>query len=314
MLRNPEDYVAAPYTDSDLEQMERFEGSAKKLTKEQKEGLEKIKEFQKQLEKDRKVFKYSGPHQPGSDYVKDAKKQFEKQEREINQLKTGLGSLDYLSDTKMLDGKQYDPESPLHYVEADVTTLAALEAQKDGDIRDAEAAKIADKRRQDLVSLIDLLSGNMSYTLAENALVVKAASKYAVVSDKNGRLKLASIANNNRNGVAIVSLDAADAVIRELRAGKNLKEAFLDGMQASTDRAIKENLRKDGWQKFKQVERNETEQDLTKLYTDEEVDKAWGKSGYEFGDNNELIHYLIRDGLLPDRRVKNTAFEKRLLN
>jgi hypothetical protein len=310
MLRNPEDYVAAPYTDSDLEQMERFEGSAKKLTKEQKEGLEKIKEFQKQLEKDRKVFKYSGPHQPGSDYVKDAKKQFEKQEREINQLKTGLGSLDYLSDTKMLDGKQYDPESPLHYVEADVTTLAALEAQKDGDIRDAEAAKIADKRRQDLVSLIDLLSGNMSYTLAENALVVKAASKYAVVSDKNGRLKLASIANNNRNGVAIVSLDAADAVIRELRAGKNLKEAFLDGMQASTDRAIKENLRKDGWQKFKQVERNETEQDLTKLYTDEEVDKAWGKSGYEFGDNNELIHYLIRDGLLPDRRVKNTAFEK----
>jgi hypothetical protein len=96
------------------------------------------------------------------------------------------------------------------------------------------------------------MGNNPSYTVAENALVAKAAAKYAVLSDKTGRLKLAEIAPNNRHNVAVVSLDAADAVIRELRAGKNLKQAFLDGLQKNADQAAKDNQRKDGWQKFEQ--------------------------------------------------------------
>jgi len=304
MLRNPEDYVAAPYTLRDLMRKNAV------LTKEQETAIAKIKELRNQLAKDEAAYRDGEPYDEDSEHFKEITKQLEKQQREIDVLETKVGSLDYLSDTKMSDGKQYDENNPLHYVEADAQTFASLKAQSDSFLRDREARAIRDKRRQDLISLIDLLSGNMSYTLAENALVAKAASKYAVVSDKNGRLKLASIANNNRNGVAIVSLDAADAVIRELRAGKNLKEAFLDGMQASADRAIKENSRKEGWQKFNQTERGETEQDISKLYTPEEINDAWLETGYEYGDDNELVQQLIADGLLPNRRVKNTDFEK----
>ena len=304
MERNPDEYVASPYTMRDLMRRNAV------LTKEQEAGLVKIKELQTQLNKDKRDFTAGEPYDEKSAHYKETTKQIEKQQREIDRLETKMGSLDYISDTRMSDGEQYDDDNPLHYVEADATTFASLKAQSNGYLRDQEARAIRDKRAEDLKSLVQLLSGNPSYTLAENALVAKAASKFAVVLDKTGRLKLASIANNNRNGVAVVSLDAADAVIRELRAGKNLKEAFLDGVQASTDRAIKENLRKEGWQKFNQNERGETEQDLTKLYTDEEINDAWLQTGYEYGDDNELVQQLIADGLLPDRRVKNTDFEK----
>ena len=304
MLRNTKNYVAAPYTLRDLMRKNAV------LTKEQETAIEKIKELRNQLAKDEAAYRDGEPYDENSEHYKEITKQLEEQQREIDVLETKVGSLDYLSDTKMSDGKQYDENNPLHYVEADAQTFASLKAQSDGFLRDREARAIRDKREQDLIGLVDLLSGNFSYTLAENALVAKAASKFAVVSDKNGRLKVASIANNNRNGVAVVSLDAADAVIRELRAGKNLKEAFLDGMQASADRAVKENSRKEGWQKFNQTERGETEQDLTKLYTDEEFNEAFGETGYDIEDTNQLIEMLIADGLLPDRRVKNTNFEK----
>jgi hypothetical protein len=161
-------------------------------------------------------------------------------------------SLDYKAQTKMSDGKFFDVNNPLHYVEADVNTFAALKALEDKKLRVREAEEIRKRREDDLKSLIKLMRTNNSYTLAENALVAKAAAKYAVLSDKTGQLKLAEIADNNRHNVAVVSLDAADAVIRELRTGKNLKQAFLDGMQMSADRAAKENERKDGWQKFDQ--------------------------------------------------------------
>jgi len=161
-------------------------------------------------------------------------------------------SLDYKAQTKMPDGKFFDVNNPLHYVQADPTVFAALKALDNDRLRVSEAEEIRRQREDDLTSLIKLMRRNNSYTLAENALVAKAAAKYAVLSDKTGRLKLAEIADNNRHNVAVVSLDAADAVIRELRAGKNLKQAFLDGMQTSADRAAKENERKDGWQKFDQ--------------------------------------------------------------
>ena len=168
-------------------------------------------------------------------------------------------SLDYKAQTIMSDGKPFDIDNPLHYVEADVTTFAALQALDNKRLRVKEAEEIRKQREKDLKSLIRLMASNTSYTLAENALVAKAASKYAVLSDKTGRLKLATIAENNRHNVAVVSLDAADAVIRELRAGKNLKEAFLDGMQISADRAAKENETKEGWQKFDQGDYDEQE-------------------------------------------------------
>ena len=304
MLRNTRNYVAAPYTLRDLMRKNAV------LTKEQETAIEKIKELRNQLAKDEAAYRDGEPYDEDSEHFKEITKQLEKQKREIDVLETKVGSLDYLSDTRMSDGKQYDENNPLHYVEADAQTFASLTAQSEVFLRDREARAIRDKREQDLIGLVDLLSSNPSYTLAENALVAKAASKFAVVTDKTGRLKIASIANNNRNGVAVVSLDAADAIIRELRAGKNLKEAFLDGMQASADRAIKENSRKEGWQKFNQTERGETEQDLTKLYTDEEFNEAFGQTGYDIEDENQLIEMLIADGLLPDRRVKNTSFEK----
>ena len=168
-------------------------------------------------------------------------------------------SLDYKAQTIMSDGKSFDIDNPLHYVEADVTTFAALQALDNKRLRVKEAEEIRKQREKDLKSLIRLMASNTSYTLAENALVAKAASKYAVLSDKTGRLKLATIAENNRHNVAVVSLDAADAVIRELRTGKNLKEAFLDGMQISADRAAKENETKEGWQKFDQGDYDEQE-------------------------------------------------------
>jgi hypothetical protein len=161
-------------------------------------------------------------------------------------------SLDYKAQTKMPDGKFFDVNNPLHYVQADATVFAALKALDSDRLRVNEAEEIRRQREDDLKSLIKLMRRNNSYTLAENALVAKAAAKYAVLSDKTGRLKLAEIADNNRHNVAVVSLDAADAVIRELRAGKNLKQAFLDGMQTSADRAAKDNERKEGWQKFDQ--------------------------------------------------------------
>ena len=161
-------------------------------------------------------------------------------------------SLDYKAQTKMSDGKFFDVNNPVHYVEAEPTVFVALKALDNERLRVREAEEIRDQRESDLKALIKLMRGNTSYTLAENALVAKAAAKYAVLSDKTGRLKIAEIADNNRHNVAVVSLDAADAVIRELRAGKSLKAAFLDGMQTSADRAAKENELKNGWQKFDQ--------------------------------------------------------------
>jgi polyhydroxyalkanoate synthesis regulator phasin/ribosomal protein S19 len=308
MERNPENYVTMPYTIRDLMRRNAVR------TKEQDAALEKIKELRNQLAKDEAAYRDGEPYDEDSEHFKEITKQLEKQQREIDVLETKLGSLDYFAATRMSDGEQYDPENPLHYVEADAITFANLQAQSNGLLRDNEARSIRNKRAEDLQSLVQLMSTNPSYTLAENALVAKAASKFAVVSDKSGRLKVASIANNNRNGVAVVSLDAADAIIRELRAGKNLKDAFLDGMQASADRAIKENSRKEGWQKFNQTEREETAQSLTVLYTDEEIDEAWGQTGYDIANPDELVEMLINDGLLPDRRNKlsntQTNFEQ----
>jgi len=158
--------------------------------------------------------------------------------------------LDY--STVMSDGKNYDPDNALHYVEAEPATFANLKAQKDETLRQNEARSINSERRKSLRSLIKNMMEHGGYTYVEQALVAKAAAKYAILSGKDGRLKLATIEPNNRHSVAVVGVDDAHAVIEELRAGKPLKEAFLDGMQKVADKNAKNNQRKEGWQKFAQ--------------------------------------------------------------
>jgi len=216
-------------------------------------------------------------------------------------------TLDYKGMITMSDGKTYDPNNPLHYVEAGPATFAALQAMENPTLRRREAEEIAAKRREDFQSLGDYLQSNYkNYTTVEQALVLKAAAKYAVLSDKNGRLKLAEIGRDNRHNIAVVGKEAADAVIEQLRAGKNLKQAFLDGLQKNADESAKNNERKSGWKKFDQAEEQEF---LPNLYTKKEIDEAIKKTNLtdediqEVGlDEESLIGYLIQNGYLPDRQ------------
>jgi hypothetical protein len=215
-------------------------------------------------------------------------------------------SLDYKGMVTMSDGKVYDENNPLHYVEATPATFAALEAVNNPQLREREAETIASQRKTDFLNLISYLMGNYeNYTTVETALVLKAAAKYGVISGSNGRLKLVEIGKDNRHNVAVVGKETADAVIEQLRAGKNLKQAFLDGLQKNADDSAKNNERKNGWKKFEQAK--ETASDLETLYTEEEVNNAFGKTGYsgqEFNTDAELLEQLIADGYLEDRRSK----------
>jgi hypothetical protein len=159
----------------------------------------------------------------------------------------------------MSDGKPFDIQNPVHFVEADAITFANLKAQNDVNLRAKEAYSITRQRKKDLEALVKNLGDFGGYTYVEQALVAKAASKFAVLSDKNGRLKLAAIEPNNRHNIAVVSAEDAGKVIEELRAGKPLKQAFLDGMQVKADENALANQNKNGWQKFEQPDKPETE-------------------------------------------------------
>jgi hypothetical protein len=213
-------------------------------------------------------------------------------------------SLNYTALATMSDGKIYDNDNPLHYLEAEPATHAAVKAMEDPALRKREAREIAKQRKEDFTNLAQYFSDNYTnYTVAEMALVLKAASKYAVLSGKDGRLRLAEIANNNRHNIAVVGKDGADAVIEELRRGKNLKTAFLDGLQKAADNNAKKNERFNGWKKFDQAKPGQAS--LAGLYTNEEIEDAFGQTGYDpgyFEDETALIETLIADGFLPDRR------------
>lgn len=219
-------------------------------------------------------------------------------------------TLDYKGMVTMSDGKMYDENNPLHYVEASPATFAALQAMDNSTLREREAKAIAAKRREDFQSLGDYLQANYkNYTTVEMALVLKAAAKYAVLSDKNGRLKLAEIGKDNRHNIAVVGKEAVDAVIEQLRAGKGLKQAFLDGLQKNADESVQTNERKNGWKKFDQVE---AQGYLPNLYTEEEVNAAIKQSHLTDEDFEEsamdkesIIEYLIENGYLPDRQTSS---------
>jgi hypothetical protein len=218
-------------------------------------------------------------------------------------------TLDYKAMATMSDGKLYDENNPLHYVEATPATFAALEAMNNPQLRRREAAAIAQQRKDDFTSLAQFFVDNYdNYTFAETALVMKAASKYAVLSGKDGKLRLAELASNNRHNIAVVGKEDADAIIEQLRAGKNLKQAFLDGLQKNADDNAKNNERKNGWKKFEQAGGDTPL--LATLYTNAEVidaEAAAAKNGLEFGpdtgQNNmdDLIEALVENGYLPFR-------------
>jgi len=158
--------------------------------------------------------------------------------------------LDY--SIRMSDGTDLDLDNPLHYVEADAQQLANLKAKKDASLRGREARSISKQRKTDLRELIKNMMDTPEFTFVEQALVAKAASKFAVLANKDGRLKLAAIEPNNRHNIAMVTSKDAASVIEELRAGKSLKQAFLDGMQKNADRNAELNESRNGWYKFDQ--------------------------------------------------------------
>jgi hypothetical protein len=158
--------------------------------------------------------------------------------------------LDY--SVKALDGKPLDLDNPVHYIEAEPADFAMLKAQGDPGLRAREEFVLTSQRQKDLRALVLSMMNTPEFTYVEQALVAKAASKYAVLTDKAGKLKLGTIEPDNRHGVAVVSAEDAGRVIEELRAGKPLKQAFLDGMQKNADANVKKNERKNGWQKFEQ--------------------------------------------------------------
>ena len=216
-------------------------------------------------------------------------------------------SLDYKGMVTMSDGKTYDENNPLHYVEATPATFAALEAMNNPQLREREAETIASQRKTDFLNLISYLMGNYeNYTTVETALVLKAAAKYGVISGSNGRLKLVEIGKDNRHNVAVVGKETADAVIEQLRAGKGLKQAFLDGLQKNADDNAKNNERKNGWKKFEQANEDYT----PNLYTKKEIDEATVAANItdqdieDAGwDEETLVARLIEEGYLPDRQV-----------
>jgi hypothetical protein len=172
-------------------------------------------------------------------------------------------TLDY--SVRMSDGKQFDPDNPLHYVEATVVDFAMLAAQSNPEIRRQEAEEIAYARLTDLNKLAKSLEASQDFTNVERALVLKAATKYSVTSSDDGRLKLVTLDDSNRHNVAVVSAADAAFVIQKLREGLPLKKAFLEGLQENADRNADVNkaLNKNGWQKFDQVPKGQDSQQAT---------------------------------------------------
>lgn len=162
-----------------------------------------------------------------------------------------VDAVDWDSFTRMPDGRQYSAASVDDFFTADPRVIAY--ASMDSSDQMLEADDVNKKRIQDIIDLTEYLRQNPDYTLAEQALVAKAASKYSVIADKNGRLKLVTISDDNLHPVAVIGHDSANAIIEELRAGKGLKDAFIDGLQKRADRNKQLNLGKQGWKKFAQA-------------------------------------------------------------
>jgi len=171
-------------------------------------------------------------------------------------------SLDYK--VRMSDGKLYDENNPLHYVESTLADQANIRAQADEQMRLSETNNLSLKRLNDYIKLLDELQKSQDFTSVERALIAKAAGKYSVIADADGRLKMVEIGSDNRHGIAVVSSADAAFVVQKLREGLPLKQAFLEGLQDNADRNAKQNFtsHKTGWQKFEQNDSEKAAQEL----------------------------------------------------
>lgn len=188
----------------------------------------------------------------------------------------------------MSDGKPFDENNPLHYVEADAQTYVNLAIKEGSNLGAILAKEVTDKREEDFFELTLNLLNTPEYTYVEQALVAKAASKYAVLSDKTGRLKLAEIGKDNTHQIAFVSSKDAGEVIRKLREGLPLKQAFLEGMQEVADRNAEQNAKKDGWQKFDQHVLPEKPEVRVRLMTPEQMTTGMYRFELKRADNPNL--------------------------
>ena len=164
------------------------------------------------------------------------------------------GEVKWGSFTRMPNGKQYNENSVDDFFTADpqVISYASMDPSDFMQL----VKDVNEKRESDIGDLMTYLRQNPDYTLVEQALVAKAATKYGVVADKNGQLKAVTIGKDNLHPVAVVGHDSANAIIEELRAGKSLKDAFIDGLQKRANRNKELNLGKQGWKKFNQIKPN----------------------------------------------------------
>ena len=185
-----------------------------------------------------------------------------KEMREYIALPT-VDSLDYR--VRMPDGKPYDENNPLHYIESTIADHLNMKAQTDPKLRLTEAGELSKKRLSDYSNLLFELRMSNDFTSVERALIAKAAGKFSVISDDNGRLKLVDIGADNRHNVAVVSAADAAFIVQKLREGLPLKKAFLEGLQDNADRNVKQNAatHKTGWQKFEQSDTEKAAQELS---------------------------------------------------
>jgi hypothetical protein len=162
---------------------------------------------------------------------------------------------------RMPDGTMYDPEK-LEHADAQDNQINVYNAVKNGTIKEelnAQAERINENRQKDLSKLSRYLNENSAYSLAEQALIMKGASKHGIRSNKGGGYKLVSISDDNKVGVSVITAFEASAVAGELRKGKSLKQAMLDGISSAIEARKKKNkeLGYDGWKTFKQSNKEE---------------------------------------------------------
>jgi hypothetical protein len=166
---------------------------------------------------------------------------------------------------RMPDGTMYDPEK-LEHADATDQTIQIYNAVKNGTIRSAlgqEAVATNNRREEDLSQLSEYLNGNADYSLAEQALIMKGASKFGMRVEK-GQFKLVPIADNNQTNIAVLTATEASAIAEELRKGKTLKAAMLDGITSAMKSMEQSNKEKglNGWKTFK---KSDSEEDAAAL-------------------------------------------------
>ena len=167
---------------------------------------------------------------------------------------------------RMPDGTMYDPKK-MEHANATDQTIQIYNAVNNGTIGSelSQEAKATNKQRaEDLSKLSEYLNGNADYSLAEQALIMKGASKYGVRAEKGREFKLVPIADNNQTSIAVLTATESSAIAEELRNGKSLKQAMLDGITSSMKSMEQSNKDKglNGWKTF---EKSDSEEDAVAL-------------------------------------------------